>query len=51
MPAWNAVLNDKQIAAILTYVRGELGGNSAPARSPRPPWHAARKETASHNDP
>ena len=29
MPAWNAVLTDKQIAQVLTYVRGKLGGNSA----------------------
>ncbi len=31
MPAWNVTLTDKQIAQILTYVRGKLGGNSAPA--------------------
>ena len=29
MPAWNATLTDKQIAQVLTYVRGSLGGNSA----------------------
>ena len=29
MPAWNATLTDKQIAQVLTYVRGKLGGNSA----------------------
>ena len=29
MPAWNAVLTDKQIAQVLTYVRNKLGGNSA----------------------
>ncbi len=29
MPAWNGTLSDKQISDVLTYVRGELGGNSA----------------------
>ncbi len=28
MPAWNT-LSDKQISDVLTYIRGELGGNSA----------------------
>ena len=31
MPAWNVTLTDKQIAQVLSYVRGKLGGNSAPA--------------------
>ena len=30
MPAWNAVLTDRQIAQVLSYVRDKLGGNSAP---------------------
>ena len=33
MPAWNVTLTDKQIAQVLSYVRGKLGGNAAPAIS------------------
>lgn len=30
MPAWNVTLTDKQIAQVLSYIRGKLGGNNAP---------------------
>ena len=50
MPPWNAVLKDKQIADILTYIRGELGGNAA---GPITEEHMAkgREETKARTDP
>ena len=30
MPAWGPYLNDEQIAAVLTYIRGSWGNNAAP---------------------
>ena len=50
MPAWNATLNDKQIAQVLTYVRGQLGGNNAPMIT-EAQMDAARKLTAERTDP
>lgn len=50
MPAWDSVLKDNQIADILTYVRGELGGNAAgPVTTAE--VDDARKETGSRTDP
>ena len=37
MPAWNVTLTDRQIAQVLSYVRGKLGGNSA-RPSPKSRW-------------
>ena len=50
MPAWNATLSDKQIAQVLTYVRGELGGNNAPMIT-AVQMDGARKLTADRTDP
>ncbi len=50
MPAWNAVLKDKQIADVLTYVRGELGGNAAGPITEEE-MADARKKTPDHADP
>ena len=49
MPAWSGVLSDKQIADVLTYIRGELGGNNA---GPITEAHMAkaRKELAAHDN-
>lgn len=50
MPPWSASLSDKQIADVLTYVRGELGGNNAgPITEAQ--MAAARKEDTKHDDP
>ena len=49
MPAWSGVLSDKQIADVLTYVRGELGGNTAgPITEAQ--MAAARKEVGAHDN-
>ena len=48
MPAWNATFTDKQIAAILSYVR-QNWGNSAPPIA-EADVAEARKETASRTD-
>lgn len=48
MPAWNATFTDKQIAAILSYVR-QNWGNSAPPIA-EADMTAARQETASRTD-
>lgn len=48
MPAWNAAFTDKQIAAILTYVRQEWGNNAPPITEAE--MAEARKETASRTD-
>ncbi len=48
MPAWNT-LSDKDIAGVLSYVRGELGGNSAPPIT-QEEMADARKLTASRSD-
>ena len=50
MPAWDAVLKDNQIADILTYVRGELGGNAAGPITTQE-MDDARKETGSRAEP
>lgn len=50
MPAWNATLSDKQIAQVLTYVRGQLGGNSA-GMITEAQMADARKQTPDHTDP
>ena len=50
MPAWNVTLNDKQIAQVLTYVRGELGGNNAPMIT-EAQMDEARKLTPDRTDP
>ncbi len=44
MPAWNAALNDAQIAAVLTYIR-QSWGNNAPAINSLDVF-AERKETS-----
>lgn len=48
MPAWNTVFNDKQIAAILSYVR-QSWGNSAPPIG-EAEMAEARKETAGRTE-
>ena len=50
MPAWNVTLTDKQIAQVLTYVRGKLGGNSAPMITEKE-MDDARKQTNDRTDP
>ena len=50
MPAWNVTLNDKQIAQVLTYVRGQLGGNNAPMIT-EAQMDEARKLTPDRTDP
>ena len=50
MPAWNVTLTDKQIAQVLTYVRGKLGGNSAPMITEKE-MDDARKLTVDRTDP
>ena len=50
MPAWDAVLKDNQIADILTYVRGELGGNAAGPITTQE-MDDARAQTGSRSDP
>ena len=50
MPAWNVTLNDKQIAQVLTYVRGSLGGNGAPMISEKQ-MDEARVLTKDRTDP
>ena len=49
MPAWSTVLNDKQIADVLTYIRGELGGNAA-GPIPETIIADARKAVGSHDN-
>ena len=49
MPAWSGVLSDKQIADVLTYIRGELGGNSA-GPIPEAAIKAARDLTRKHDN-
>ena len=49
MPAWEGQLNDKKIAAVVTYIRSEWG-NSAPEITPGK-VAAARKEFASQTAP
>ena len=49
MPAWAGVLSDKQISDVLTYVRGELGGNAAPP-IPEDAIKAARELTLKHDN-
>jgi mono/diheme cytochrome c family protein len=49
MPTWSA-LSDKQLAGVLSYVRGELGGNNAPPITEQE-MDDARKLTASRSDP
>jgi mono/diheme cytochrome c family protein len=49
MPTW-ASLTDKELAGVLSYVRGELGGNSAPPITDAE-MADARKLTASRSDP
>jgi mono/diheme cytochrome c family protein len=49
MPTW-AALTDKELAGVLSYVRGELGGNSAPPIT-ESEMDDARKLTASRSDP
>jgi mono/diheme cytochrome c family protein len=49
MPTW-AALSDKELAGVLSYVRGELGGNSAPPITEQE-MADARKLTASRSDP
>ena len=49
MPAWEKVLNDKQIAYILTYIRQDWG-NKAGEITPEQ-IASARKEFASHDAP
>jgi mono/diheme cytochrome c family protein len=49
MPTW-AALSDKELAGVLSYVRGELGGNSAPPITEQE-MTDARKLTASRADP
>ena len=50
MPAWDSVLKDNQIADILTYVRGELGGNAAGPITTLE-MDEARQETGGRTDP
>ena len=50
MPAWNVTLNDKQIAQVLTYVRGQLGGNNAPMITEKE-MDQARELTKDRTDP
>ena len=50
MPAWNVTLTDKQIAQVLSYVRGKLGGNAAPAITEKQ-MDAARALTKDRTDP
>lgn len=49
MPAWEKLLNDKKIAAVLTYARQEWG-NSAPAVTPEE-VAAVRSEFATRAEP
>ena len=49
MPAWSGVLSDKQIADVLTYIRGELGGNAAGPIS-ESAIKQARDETKAHDN-
>ena len=49
MPAWAGVLSDKQISDVLTYVRGELGGNTA-GPIPEAAIKEARKKTEKHDN-
>ena len=49
MPAWAGVLSDKQISDVLTYVRGDLGGNAA-GPIPEAAIADARKLTNSHDN-
>jgi mono/diheme cytochrome c family protein len=49
MPTW-AALSDKQLAGVLTYVRGQLGGNNAPPITEEE-ISDARKHTAARSDP
>ena len=48
MPAWNT-LADKQISDVLTYIRGELGGNNAPPIT-EATIKAARELTKAHDN-
>lgn len=50
MPAWADLLTDEEIAAVVSYIRGELGGNSA---EPVDTEFVAklRQETADHPTP
>lgn len=48
MPAWNATFNDKQIAAILSYVRQSWGNSAGPITEAD--MAEARKETAGRTD-
>ena len=50
MPAWAGVLSDKQISDVLTYVRGELGGNSRRANPRSALIKADRDLTIKHED-
>ena len=50
MPAWDSVLKDNQIADILTYVRGELGGNAAGPITTQE-MDDARSQTGARTDP
>ncbi len=49
MPAWSTVLSDKQISDVLTYIRGELGGNAA-GPIPESAIQAARDATKAHDN-
>ena len=49
MPAWSGVLSDKQIADVLTYIRGELGGN-AQGPIPEDAIKVARDATKAHDN-
>lgn len=49
MPAWAGVLSDKQISDVLTYIRGELGGNGA-GPIPEAAIKVARDLTIKHDN-
>ncbi len=50
MPAWNVTLTSKQIAQVLSYVRGKLGGNSAPIITEKQ-MEDARAQTKDRTEP
>ncbi len=49
MPAWAGVLSDKQISDVLTYIRGDLGGNAA-GPIPEAAIADARKTQSAHDN-